>query len=166
MLITLFCSSSEFRRGSTLLLIDQALTIKYRSLLSIMPPLSHIPQIPNGQYHLSRKLKSADSIYTNVMRYIRIVTPVIMRREIHSAIAFSITRERRSCSSGVESQHRRVHEEEEERGNFGSIDADPAVAMRYTECRLTPLAMQSLLKDINENTVDFLPNFDGNEVEP
>ena len=51
-------------------------------------------------------------------------------------------------------------------GNFGSIDADPAAAMRYTECRLTPLAMQSLLKDINENTVDFLPNFDGNEVEP
>ena len=51
-------------------------------------------------------------------------------------------------------------------GNFGSIDADPAAAMRYTECRLTPLAMQSLLKDINENTVDFLPNFDGNEMEP
>jgi hypothetical protein len=51
-------------------------------------------------------------------------------------------------------------------GNFGSIDADPAAAMRYTECRLTPLAMQSLLKDITENTVDFLPNFDGNEMEP
>jgi DNA gyrase/topoisomerase IV, subunit A len=51
-------------------------------------------------------------------------------------------------------------------GNFGSIDADPAAAMRYTECKLTPLAMQSLLKDIAENTVDFIPNFDGNEVEP
>jgi len=51
-------------------------------------------------------------------------------------------------------------------GNFGSIDADPAAAMRYTECRLTPLAMQSLLRDISDNTVDFLPNFDGNEMEP
>lgn len=51
-------------------------------------------------------------------------------------------------------------------GNFGSIDADPAAAMRYTECRLTTLATQSLLQDINDNTVDFIPNFDGNEVEP
>jgi DNA gyrase subunit A len=51
-------------------------------------------------------------------------------------------------------------------GNFGSVDADPAAAMRYTECRLTPLATQTLLQDIAEDTVDFLPNFDGNEQEP
>lgn len=51
-------------------------------------------------------------------------------------------------------------------GNFGSVDADPAAAMRYTECRLTQLATQTLLQDIGDNTVDFLANFDGNEMEP
>jgi DNA gyrase subunit A len=51
-------------------------------------------------------------------------------------------------------------------GNFGSIDADPAAAMRYTECRLTRLSHQALLQDLNEDTVDFIANFDGNEVEP
>jgi len=51
-------------------------------------------------------------------------------------------------------------------GNFGSIDADPAAAMRYTECRLTRLASETLLDDINMDTVQFLPNFDGSEYEP
>ena len=49
-------------------------------------------------------------------------------------------------------------------GNFGSPD-DPPAAYRYTECRLTPLAMQ-LLADIDEDTVDFSPNFDGKLKEP
>jgi DNA gyrase subunit A len=52
-------------------------------------------------------------------------------------------------------------------GNFGSIDADPAAAMRYTECRLTKFSQESLLQDLQiQATVDFIPNFDGNEVEP
>lgn len=51
-------------------------------------------------------------------------------------------------------------------GNFGSIDADPAAAMRYTECRLTRLSHEALLHDLNEDTVDFIGNFDGNEMEP
>jgi hypothetical protein len=51
-------------------------------------------------------------------------------------------------------------------GNFGSVDNDPAAAMRYTECRLTNLATNTLLQDINDDTVDFIANFDGNEVEP
>jgi DNA gyrase subunit A len=51
-------------------------------------------------------------------------------------------------------------------GNFGSIDNDPAAAMRYTECRLTKVASEALLDEINLNTVDFIPNFDGNEIEP
>eukprot|EP00980_Cylindrotheca_fusiformis_P000148 scaffold24_cov128-Cylindrotheca_fusiformis.AAC.21 len=51
-------------------------------------------------------------------------------------------------------------------GNFGSVDADPAAAMRYTECRLTQLATRALLSDLSENTVDMLANFDGNEMEP
>ena len=51
-------------------------------------------------------------------------------------------------------------------GNFGSIDADPAAAMRYTECRITRLAAEALLEDINMDTVEFLQNFDGNEYEP
>ena len=51
-------------------------------------------------------------------------------------------------------------------GNFGSVDADPAAAMRYTECRLTPFAASTLMQDIAEDTVDFLANFDGNEQEP
>jgi DNA gyrase subunit A len=50
-------------------------------------------------------------------------------------------------------------------GNFGSVDGDPPAAMRYTECRLSPLAME-LLRDIDEETVDFVPNYDGEEVEP
>jgi DNA gyrase subunit A len=50
-------------------------------------------------------------------------------------------------------------------GNFGSIDGDEAGAMRYTEARLSPLAME-LLRDIDKETVDFQPNFDGYEQEP
>jgi DNA gyrase subunit A len=50
-------------------------------------------------------------------------------------------------------------------GNFGSVDGDAAAAMRYTECRLAKPAM-SLLADIDEDTVDFIPNYDGNEHEP
>ncbi len=49
-------------------------------------------------------------------------------------------------------------------GNFGSPD-DPPAAYRYTECRLTPLAMQ-MMADINEDTVDFAANFDGRHDEP
>ena len=45
-------------------------------------------------------------------------------------------------------------------GNFGSPGNDPAAAMRYTECRLTPLAME-MLRDIDKETVDFRPNYDG-----
>jgi len=51
-------------------------------------------------------------------------------------------------------------------GNFGSIDNDPAAAMRYTECRLTPVATETLLDDLNLDTVDLVNNFDGNEEEP
>ncbi len=50
-------------------------------------------------------------------------------------------------------------------GNFGSIDGDPPAAMRYTEARLTPIALE-MLKDIEKNTVDFMPNFDGSMEEP
>jgi len=50
-------------------------------------------------------------------------------------------------------------------GNFGSVDGDPPGAMRYTECRLSPLAME-LLRGIDEETVDFVPNYDGFEVQP
>ena len=50
-------------------------------------------------------------------------------------------------------------------GNFGSVDGDPAAAMRYTEARLSPLAME-LLRDIDEETVDFIENYDGQEEEP
>jgi DNA gyrase subunit A len=50
-------------------------------------------------------------------------------------------------------------------GNFGSVDGDPAAAMRYTECRLERVAM-TLLEDIDTDTVDFESNYDGNEKEP
>ncbi len=50
-------------------------------------------------------------------------------------------------------------------GNFGSPGNDPPAAMRYTECRLHPLAME-MLRDINEETVDFRPNYDGKSAEP
>ena len=50
-------------------------------------------------------------------------------------------------------------------GNFGSIDGDGAAAMRYTEARMSKLAME-MMKDINKNTVDFVPNFDEEEKEP
>jgi DNA gyrase subunit A len=51
-------------------------------------------------------------------------------------------------------------------GNFGSIDNDPPAAMRYTECRLQALASDSLLQDIESETVDFADNFDGSQQEP
>lgn len=50
-------------------------------------------------------------------------------------------------------------------GNFGSIDGDGAAAMRYTEARMTPFALQ-MLRDIEKETVDFVPNFDEEEKEP
>ncbi|MEO6956758.1 MAG: DNA gyrase subunit A, partial [Antricoccus sp.] len=50
-------------------------------------------------------------------------------------------------------------------GNFGSPGNDPAAAMRYTEARMTPLAME-MLAGIREDTVNFSPNYDGKVVEP
>src|SRR3990170_2654114 len=50
-------------------------------------------------------------------------------------------------------------------GNFGSVDGDPPAAMRYTEARLTPAALD-ILFDLNKNTVDFNPNFDDTLTEP
>jgi len=50
-------------------------------------------------------------------------------------------------------------------GNFGSVDGDAAAAMRYTEARMSKIALQ-LLRDINKNTVDFRENYDGSESEP
>ena len=50
-------------------------------------------------------------------------------------------------------------------GNFGSPGNDPAAAMRYTECKMAPLAME-MVRDITENTVDFTPNYDNRELEP
>src|SRR4051794_11418323 len=50
-------------------------------------------------------------------------------------------------------------------GNFGSAGNDPAAAMRYTECRMAPLAME-MVRDIDEGTVDFSPNYDGRSEEP
>ncbi|GAB2287516.1 hypothetical protein Dimus_021891 [Dionaea muscipula] len=51
-------------------------------------------------------------------------------------------------------------------GNFGSIDADPPAAMRYTECRLEALTEAMLLADLELDTVDFVPNFDNSQKEP
>jgi DNA gyrase subunit A len=50
-------------------------------------------------------------------------------------------------------------------GNFGSPGNDPAAAMRYTECKMAPLALE-MVRDIDEDTVDFTPNYDGRSQEP
>jgi len=50
-------------------------------------------------------------------------------------------------------------------GNFGSVDGDSAAAMRYTEVRLSKIALE-MMTDINKDTVDFIPNYDGSEEEP
>ncbi len=50
-------------------------------------------------------------------------------------------------------------------GNFGSVDGDSAAAQRYTEARMSPFSME-MMRDINKDTVDFIPNFDGEEQEP
>ena len=50
-------------------------------------------------------------------------------------------------------------------GNFGSIDDDPAAAMRYTEARLARIATE-MLRDLDMDTVDFVPNYDGKKQEP
>ncbi len=50
-------------------------------------------------------------------------------------------------------------------GNFGSVDGDSAAAMRYTEAKMSKITME-MLREINKNTVDFIPNFDGEEQEP
>lgn len=53
----------------------------------------------------------------------------------------------------------------EGQGNFGSVDGDPAAAMRYTESRLSKIALE-LLRDIDKETVNFIPNYDGRKEEP
>lgn len=50
-------------------------------------------------------------------------------------------------------------------GNYGTIDGDSAAAMRYTEARMMPMALE-MLRDLNKETVDMVPNFDGNKKEP
>ena len=50
-------------------------------------------------------------------------------------------------------------------GNFGSVDGDGAAAMRYTESRMSHIAME-MLRDINKNTIDYTDNYDGTEKEP
>src|ERR671920_2053251 len=50
-------------------------------------------------------------------------------------------------------------------GNFGSVDGDPAAAMRYTEARLAPMATE-MLRDLDADTVDFVANYDGENSEP
>jgi DNA gyrase subunit A len=50
-------------------------------------------------------------------------------------------------------------------GNFGSVDGDSAAAMRYTEAKMSKITLE-MLREINKNTVDFIPNFDGEEQEP
>jgi DNA gyrase subunit A len=50
-------------------------------------------------------------------------------------------------------------------GNFGSVDGDPPAAQRYTECRMTPLAME-MMEDIEKDTIDFRPNYDQQDREP
>jgi len=50
-------------------------------------------------------------------------------------------------------------------GNFGSIDSDPPAAYRYTEAKLAPIA-EEMLSDIEKETVNFIPNFDGTHKEP
>src|SRR6202522_635006 len=50
-------------------------------------------------------------------------------------------------------------------GNFGSVDGDPPAAMRYTECRMTRIA-SLMLADIDQDTVDFVPNYDERTMEP
>lgn len=51
-------------------------------------------------------------------------------------------------------------------GNFGSVDDDPAAAMRYTECRLAEVSHTALLDQVGEEIVEFMPNFDGSQAEP
>src|ERR671935_2656253 len=53
----------------------------------------------------------------------------------------------------------------DKKGNFGSIDGDEPAAMRYTEARLSQLAME-MLREIDQETVDYIPNYDGYEQEP
>src|SRR5699024_11710917 len=50
-------------------------------------------------------------------------------------------------------------------GNFGSMDGDGAAAQRYTEAKMSKISME-LLRDINKNTIDFVPNYDETEREP
>src|SRR6478609_130081 len=59
----------------------------------------------------------------------------------------------------------KYHPHGDGQGNFGSVDDDPAAAMRYTEARLAPIARE-MLRDLDSDTVDFGPNYDGQEREP
>src|SRR6266571_1279861 len=67
---------------------------------------------------------------------------------------------------GLKPVHRRILYGMYEQGNFGSLDGDNPAAMRYTEVRLTKLAEELMRDDIDKETVDWVPNYDGTEKEP
>src|SRR4029079_779148 len=116
------------------------------------------------------------------------VTPV-QRRDLHSMpeCVLSPDRPHRKCAAAVGEVLKKYHPHGDQsvydalvrmaqswslraplidgHGNFGSQEGDPAAAYRYTEARLSQIAME-LLREIDQETVDYIPNFDGYEQEP
>src|SRR5918996_1692681 len=90
----------------------------------------------------------------------------LQRSYLDYAMSVIVGRALPSAQDGLKPVHRRIlYSLIDGHGNFGSVDGDAAAAMRYTESRLSPLAME-LLRDIDEDTVDFVDNYDGEEQEP
>ncbi len=123
-----------------------------------------LPDVRDGLKPVQRRIlyAMAESGYTSDRRYrksARIVGDVMAKYHPHgdSAIYDAMVRMAQTFSMRsplVDGQ-----------GNFGSMDADPPAAMRYTEARLAKVA-ESLLADIDKDTVDFRDNYDGSESEP
>src|SRR5919199_1141881 len=93
-------------------------------------------------------------------------------KPVHRRILYSMyeaglqpNRPHKKCATVVGDVMGRYHPHVDGQGNFGSIDGHPAAAFRYTECRLTRLATE-MLRDIDADTVDFVPNYDESRREP
>src|SRR6266536_2934925 len=90
----------------------------------------------------------------------------VRRSYLDYAMSVIIGRALPDVRDGLKPVHRRSLYGMWDQGNFGSIDGDNAAAMRYTEVRLTKLAAEMVGEDIDKETVDWTPNYDGSLVEP
>src|ERR1700677_2075885 len=144
--------------------LTEALSRRYLSYALSTITQRALPDVRDGLKPVHRRLLYAMRLLrldpeTTAKKCARVVGDVIGKYHPHGDTAVYDTLVRLAQSFAVR------YPLVEGQGNFGSIDGDNAAAMRYTEARLTEVAI-ALLEGIDENTVDFRPTYDGEDQEP